>query len=109
MPLNYDFSKCSKLVDKTSNHERYLFSTLMMSCSMRELTEKNFLEFIDRIAIHQQFLGHELVKLNKANKKYLKRFIGASFNISHMPMRKWFSIKFKYRERHDYKKSKQVA
>ena len=109
MPLNYDFSKCSKLVDKTTDHERYLFSTLMMSCSMRELTEKNFLEFIDRVAIHQQFLGHELVKLNKANKKYLKRFIGASFNISHMPMRKWFSMKFKQREKYDYKKSKQVA
>ena len=109
MPLNYDFSKCSKLVDKTTEYERYVFSTLMMSCCMNELTEKNFLEFIDRVTIYQQLLGHEIIKLNKKNIKWFKRFIGASFNISYMPMRKWFSQKFKDREKYDYNKSKKVA
>ena len=102
MPLNYDFSKCGKLVDKTTEEQRYIFSTLMMSCNMCELNKYNFLEFLDRVAIHQLFIGYELVKLNKTNKKWFKRFIGASFNVSHMPMRKWFSMKFKQREKYDY-------
>ena len=102
MPLNYDFSKCGNDVDKTTDEERYVFSTLMLSCNMHELTKYNFLEFLDRLAIHQLFIGYELIKLNKTNKKRLKRFIGASFNISYMPMRKWFSQKFKQRERYDY-------
>ena len=102
MPLNYDFSKCNKLVDKTSEEERFMFSSLMMSCSMRELNNYNFLEFLDRVAIHQLFIGYEIIKLNRKNKKWFKRFIGASFNISHMPMRKWFSQKLKQRERYDY-------
>ena len=109
MPLNYDFSKCGNDVDKTTDEERFAFSTLMMSCSMRELTKENFLEFLDRVAIHQLFIGYDVVKLNKTNKKWFKRFIGASFNISHMPMRKWFSQKFKQRQKYDYTKSKQVA
>jgi hypothetical protein len=70
---------------------------------MSELTEENFLEFIDRIAIHQQLLGSKIIKLNKKNIKWFKRFIGASFNISYMPMRKWFSQKFKDKEKYGYK------
>jgi hypothetical protein len=105
MPLNYDFSKCKdKKFQDTTEHERYTFSSLMMSCNMSKLTKENFLEFLDRLAIHQLFIGYELVKLNKTNKKWFKRFIGASFNVSQMTMRQWFSMKFKNREKYDYTK-----